>query len=157
MPAESLSEVKAVVVALRAQHLSYPKIVESLSDQGFKLSYSTVEKYCKEEEKKKAGWIKPRKRISAQNLPSVRTKAVINKVKHAVLKRNLDSIRRLSRKLKVSHTTVNKIIHKDLGLEVRKKKKVHTLTDVMKEQRYERAKIFISYLSSVSQWVDMVI
>ena len=119
MPAETLFEVKNLVVALRAQHLTYPEIVESLSVQGIKLSKSTVKKYCTEEEKKKKGWIKLARRISQQNLPSVRTKAVIRKVKKVILKQNPDSIRRLSRKLKISHTTLSKIIHKDLGLVVR--------------------------------------
>ena len=70
----------------------------------------------------------------------------VKKVTKAVLKQNPDSFRKLSRKLKVSLGSVSNIIHENLGLVVRKKKRVHHLTDVMKKQRYERAKVFISYL-----------
>ncbi|GAV06337.1 hypothetical protein RvY_16347 [Ramazzottius varieornatus] len=38
------------------------------------------------------------------------------------------------------------MIHQNLGLEVRKKRKLHHLTEAQKKQRYERGKLFISYL-----------
>ena len=146
MPSETPFEIKSLVVALRAQHFSYPKIVESLSAQGIVLSYWAVKKCCTEESEKQKGWTKPAKRLAPQNLPSARTKDIIKKVKKAVLKQNPESSRKISRKLQVSYGTVSNIIHGNLGLVVRKKKRVHSLTDVQKKQRYERAKIFISYL-----------
>ena len=146
MPSETPFEIKSSVVALRAQHFSYPKIVESLSAQEIVLSYWAVNKYCTEESEKQKGWTKPAKRLAPQNLPSARTKDIIKKVKKAVLKQNPESSRKISRKLQVSYGTVSNIIHGNLGLVVRKKKRVHSLTDVQKKQRYERAKFFISYL-----------
>lgn len=133
-------EVKATVIALRAQHFSYPKILESLSAQGIQPSYSTVERLCTEEEKRRDGWTKPEKRLAPQNLPSVRSKENINKVKKALLKRNPEALRKVSCKPAVSLSTIGRIVHENLGLKVRKKQRVHILTDIMKQQRYDRAK-----------------
>ena len=130
------SEVRAMVSTLRAQHFSYPKILECLASQGVKLSYSSVKRLCTEEKKTQAGWTKPAKRLAPQNLPSVRTKQNIAKVKNAVLKKNPEAFRKLSRKLEMSVRSVGRIIHENLGLEVRKEQRVHMLTDTMKKQRY---------------------
>ncbi|GAU97074.1 hypothetical protein RvY_08433 [Ramazzottius varieornatus] len=135
MAPETSSKTKAMVVAW-----------DRLLEHGILLHRKTVSKILKDEETKRNGWTKPPKRLSAQFLPSVRTKANIRKVKKAVLKKIPDSQRKLARKLGCSVGSVSKIVHENLGLKVRKKTKVNHLTDVQKKQRYERGKLFIQYL-----------
>ncbi|GAV02885.1 hypothetical protein RvY_13392 [Ramazzottius varieornatus] len=107
------------------------------------IHYKTIGKLIREEETKEVGWAKHARRLPPPNLSLVRTKYNIRKVKKAVLKKN----RTLSaRKLRCSLDTVSKIIHQDLGLDVRKKKKVHHLNEAQKKQRYERGEIFIEYI-----------
>ncbi|GAU97102.1 hypothetical protein RvY_08455 [Ramazzottius varieornatus] len=146
MAPETSSKTKAMVVAWGAERLSHQKISDRLLEHGVLLHRKTVSKILKDEETKRNGWTKPPKRLSAQFLPSVRTKANIRKVKKAVLKKIPDSQRKLARKLGCSVGSVSKIVHENLGLKVRKKTNVHHLTDVQKKQRYERGKLFIQYL-----------
>ncbi|GAV06718.1 hypothetical protein RvY_16659 [Ramazzottius varieornatus] len=145
MAAETSSETKAMVVAWGAERLSHQKISDRHLEHGILLHRKTVSKRLKEEEMKRNGWTKPPKRLPAQCLPSVRTKANIRKVKKTVLKKIPNSQRKLARKLERSVGSANKIIHENLGLKLRKKTKVHHLTDVQKKQRYERGKLFIQY------------
>ncbi|GAV01008.1 hypothetical protein RvY_11786 [Ramazzottius varieornatus] len=70
----------------------------------------------------------------------------VNKVKKAVVKKNPDSLQKIAKKLQVSIRSVGRMIHQNLGLEVRKKRKPHDLTEAQKKQRYERGKLFFSYL-----------
>ncbi|GAV00504.1 hypothetical protein RvY_11343 [Ramazzottius varieornatus] len=65
----------------------------------------------------------------------MRSKDNIRRVENSVLKKNPDSQRKLARKLGCSQRTVGRIIHEDLGLNARKKKKVHHLTEAQKKQR----------------------
>ncbi|GAU89144.1 hypothetical protein RvY_01728 [Ramazzottius varieornatus] len=146
MAPETSSETKAMVVAWGSERLSHQKISDRLLEHGILLHRKTVSKILKEEEMKRNGWTKPPKRLPAQCLPSVRTKANIRKVKKAVLEKIPDSQRKLARKLGCSVGSVSKIVHENLGVKVRKKTKVHHLTDVQKKQRYERGKLFIQYL-----------
>ncbi|GAV06359.1 hypothetical protein RvY_16368 [Ramazzottius varieornatus] len=100
-------------------------------------------KLIKKEGQKQIGWARPEKKLPPQNLPTVRTRNNIRKVKKAVLKKNPDSRRKLARKLGCSYYTVGQIIRQDLGLVARKKTKVNHLTAAQKEQRGDRIrKIF---------------
>ena len=53
-----------------------------------------------------------------------------------------------AKKGKVSQTTIEKIIHKDLHGILRKKYKVHALSNRQIQQRLERAPIFLGYLKA---------
>ncbi|GAV04158.1 hypothetical protein RvY_14478-1 [Ramazzottius varieornatus] len=146
MPAKTSFETSSLVIALRDQGFTYPKISESLASQGFSLSRRTVLKICQEKEKERNGWTNLAKRLPPQNLPSACTQDNVNKVKKAVVKKNPDSLQKIAKKLQVSIRSVGRMIHQNLGLEVRKKRKLHDLTEAQKKQRYERGKLFISYL-----------
>ncbi|GAV05134.1 hypothetical protein RvY_15310 [Ramazzottius varieornatus] len=134
MGSETSSETKAMVVALHGQRLSYKQISEQLLSLGTHIHYKTIGRLIRKEGTDGIGWAKSAKRLPPQNLPSVRTKNTIRKVERAILKKRPDSQRQLARKLGCSRSTVAKIINQDLGLDARKKKKLHHLTDAQKKQ-----------------------
>ncbi|GAU89632.1 hypothetical protein RvY_02162 [Ramazzottius varieornatus] len=113
-------------MALHTERLSYKQISSRLADLGTPIHYKMIGKLINEEGKKQIGWAKPARRLPPQNLPTVRTKDTIKKVKRAVLKTHPDSHRKLSHKLGCSLGAVSNIIHRDLGLNARKKKKTIT-------------------------------
>ncbi|XP_055329967.1 uncharacterized protein LOC129582479 [Paramacrobiotus metropolitanus] len=146
MPRETAPEAKASVVALLSEGLSLRKIQERLLTLGIVISKSTVSNISHEQKRIAAGWTKPAKRLGAQNLPSSRTKPVIAKVKKAVSRQNPETQTRIAKRLGIARSTMQKILSENLQLKRRKKRKVHVLTEKQKQQRYDRGKVFISYL-----------
>ncbi|GAV04942.1 hypothetical protein RvY_15142 [Ramazzottius varieornatus] len=80
-----------MVKALHTERLSYKEISKRLTSLGTPIHYKTIGRLIREEGKKQIGWTKPEKQLPPQNLPSVRSKDTIKKVKKAILKKSPDS------------------------------------------------------------------
>lgn len=90
---------------------------------------------------KDIGGIEDRKRTGRPR--SVRTPARIKQVGRIIRKKPQSAVRKLSRKLNVSHRSLRRIIHKDLGLKAFKKRKQHGLTAAQRKKRFERCKLLL--------------
>ena len=86
------------------------------------------------------------KRLTNPGTLKARKRALIAKVKNGVKGGNPKAQRELTRKLKVSQTTIHRIIHQDLEGVLRKKRGVHALADKQIKQRHERGPLFLRYL-----------
>ena len=138
--------VEGKVVQLWQLHYSERKIVAMLQKSGDKLTKTGVHGVIKKH-KQRLGGLPPRvRKLPEQNLPKTRTPEVIRKVADLVYKKNPPTQRALGTKLGMSVSTVNKIIHVDLGLCKRTKTTTHHLTKIQAEQRAYRGNLFINYL-----------
>ena len=123
------AQVVTSVLTLHHEGYSLRKIVEALSKRKIRISKSGVDKIIK---RKLAGTkAKQRdvKRLTNPGKPKVRTPALIRQVKSDMTGMNPLSTRASAKKRKVSQTTIERIIHKDLHGILRKKYKIHALSN----------------------------
>ena len=90
--------------------------------------------------------VKPVKRLTNPGKPTVRTPEVIRQVKNDVSGRKPLSQRNVAKKRHISQTTVRRIIREDLQGVLRKKYRVHALSDKQAAQRVEIGREFLEYL-----------
>ena len=121
--------------------------MEKLSDVGKPVSKNTACKVIVRNEGKRNGLIPPSRKLATQNLPSVRTQALIKKVAKAIHSPNPQSQRQMAKKFKTSTTTINRPLKVDLDVKVRKKRKTHTLTPEQAEQRLALGPEFLQFLT----------
>ena len=86
------------------------------------------------------------KRLTNPGKPTVRTPEVIRQVKNDVSGRKPLSQRNVAKKRHISQTTVRRIIREDLQGVLRKKYRVHALSDKQAAQRVEIGREFLEYL-----------
>ncbi|OQV19178.1 hypothetical protein BV898_06815 [Hypsibius exemplaris] len=115
MPAKTSSEARAAILALHGIGLTSRKIVEALKKQNYSVSKSTVTSVVRDLRNAEAGIVKPPRRIPPQNLPSVRTKDLIGKVKKEIRKSGQLTKRQIAKKYEVSVNTICRIIKHDLS------------------------------------------
>jgi biotin operon repressor len=129
------SEVRAAIWAHHQNLLSGQKISDMLKAAGMTASKRAVNRIIKEITLERQGIVKPPKRLGTQNLPSVRTPALIKKVKNLLNRPDPYTQPDIGRMLGVSKSTVQNIAKFDLGGEVRKKTRTHAQSDKQVAQR----------------------
>lgn len=134
------------VVQLFELHFSVRKIVAMLENSPNKLGKSAVERIIREHKEKIAGRTPRERKLPEQNLPDVRTPEAIQKVAVFVYRKNPPTQMAMAANLGMSVSSVNRIIHVDLGLHTRKKTTTHHLTETQAAQRVIRGEIFLNYL-----------
>lgn len=95
----------------------------------------------------------PKPRTSG--IPRVRTPALARKVKKAISGRNPDTQTAIARKHGVSQTTVGRIIAQDLQAKLRKKRRVHALSNAQVFQRLQRGPRFLRYING-TKWRNVL-
>lgn len=140
------SDLKASILTLYQLDYSSRKIVATLRSQDKVVSKTTVLKVIDRYEKERLGYpLSPLKSWN-RGLPEIRTKSLIAKVKRNITGPNPLSQPALAKKLHVSVSTVHRVIHKNLAGVLRKKYKVHALSNAQVQQRLERGPGFLRYL-----------
>jgi hypothetical protein len=139
MPPRISSEVCAAIWAHHQNLLSGQKISDMLKAAGMTASKRAVNKIIKEIPLERQGIVKLPKRLGTQNSPSVRTPALIKKVKNLLNRPNPYTQPDIGRMLGVSQSTVRNIAKFDLGGEVRKKTRTHALSDKHVAQRVAKS------------------
>ena len=135
MPAKINSETEAAILALHQNGVSRRKISSTLSSTNTPACTSVVSRVIKEFQLERSGHIKPEKKLPAQNMRTVRTPAMIQKVKNLVHRPDPYSQRQISQQLGISARTVRRIIRQDLAGVLRHKRKTHMLSDKQVSQR----------------------
>ncbi|XP_055352946.1 uncharacterized protein LOC129598885 [Paramacrobiotus metropolitanus] len=115
--------------------------------KGIVISHTRMNKLLKLYGPESEGSGSPVKRLGNQCPPKVPTKSLIAEVKRAILIPNPPSQRKLARKFRTSQYTISKIIHRNLEAKVRKKGKVHALSNKQAEQRASRGPRLAKFLS----------
>lgn len=123
------SDIQNLVLRLHEQKMSNRQISKHLCNQ---VSHTTINRWIKI--KNNHGKILRIKK-STRKRP-VRTKKLIKRVNDCILsKKQPKSTRKLSKKLNVSRTTIQRIIKKDLGLKSYKKRVIPKVTTVQQAKR----------------------
>src|SRR5215469_1208757 len=119
-------EIEAMIKILSKNHYSYKMIIEALKREGHKVSKCGISRVLNS-----IG----RRRVAAMNAEKfgvfrerkVRTRNTIKAVEKLVNCENPSTYRVIQKKMPCSLRTINRIIHEDLALKTRRKKKVHRL------------------------------
>ena len=146
MPPKLDLSLRESVLTLHSLSHSSRKIVKILSDREMVISQSTVIRIIKEKELEDSGVVKSPPDHSACGKEKRRLPALINKVKKDISGANPMTQNQLAVKYKVSQRTIGRILHQDLQGEMRKKSRVHALSDAMIVQRMERGPRFLKWI-----------
>ena len=155
MFAETNSETKAAIWAHHQNGLSCRKIASALITDGVAVSKTGVNRVIRKIQLEREGAVKPLKRLGSQNERSVRTPALIKKVKYLINRPDPWSHRAISRKLNVSCRTIRRVIKEDLQGVVRKKRKTHHLSHKQVAQRLEKGPRLLTWLKR-DKWKNIV-
>ncbi|GAV04835.1 hypothetical protein RvY_15055 [Ramazzottius varieornatus] len=127
--------------------------VKALVKEGYSLAKSTVSRVWKsvgiEACKKSPAKIEKRK----PRTPVIRTPTKIRKIADLCSSDDPIPQRSIAARVFVSLHTVTTIVHQDLGAKVRKKTKVHYLTEKAKKQRKDRARHFHELISNNLEYI----
>ena len=138
MPPHEKPEVVGAIMVLDHVGYSRQEISNILKERNINVIKSGVHHTIVRKKLESSGKKKSVKRLTNPGTPKVRERAVIAKVKNGVKGGNPKTQRQLARKLKVSQTTIHRIIHQDLEGVLRKKHRVLALSDKQISQRHER-------------------
>lgn len=148
MPKTIPLEVKALIKYLSEKNMSSRMIQKEIEKENFVISQKSIcniinnnhlEGLIVEENSKN----KPR-----SNKRPVRTPALVSKVRRLAAQKNPPSQRDMAKMFGASAKTINTIIHKDLGLETRRKTPVHALSTSHKANRKTNCrKLYERYLA----------
>jgi len=133
-------EIEAMIKILSKNHYSYKMIIEALKREGHKVSKCGISRVLNS-----IG----RRRVAAMNAEKfgvfrerkVRTRNTIKAVEKLVNCENPSTYRVIQKKMPCSLRTINRIIHEDLALKTRRKKKVHRLKPQDKKIRKRSCRI----------------
>lgn len=89
---------------------------------------------------------KPLKRLGTQCLPSKQTKDLIKKVDKVTDSANPPTQKELARRLKVSSSTIRRVLKDNLRSELKKKAKTHALFNKQPKQRLDRGPHFLKLI-----------
>ena len=133
-------------MALDRVGYSLKEISSILGERNISMSKSGVHHLITRKRLEESGKIKHVKRLTNPGTPKVRKRSLIAKVKKAVTGGNPLSQRKVAKNLQVSQSTVHRIINQDLQGVLRKKYKLHALSNAQIKQRLERGPLFLQYL-----------
>ena len=127
MPKRLAPEVDLAVIKFAREGLSQRSIVKELLKDGITISHKTVANIINSignrRNHKSVGLSSP-KIEHKQHRRSIRTDKLIRQVDALTRKENPLSQNQIAKKLKVSQSTINNIIHQDLGKKTKKKVQV---------------------------------
>ena len=140
-------ELRGRILAFRGLNYSSSMAVSALQQENVIVSKRTVCRVWESVEKKSEKNSPVENERSNRGRPTIRTPTKIKKIGNFCSKDNPVSQRCLAKKLGVSQTTVNRLIHDNLGAVTRKKTKVHYISPKAILQRKERAYPFYQFIS----------
>ena len=138
--------LREAILSLAHLNHSSRKIVAILKERNLTTSKSTVNRVIEEDAATRAGLLKDKPLPRTHGKPKKRTMELIRKVKRDVSGANPATQRKLARKHCVSQRTIGRIIRKDLDGILKKKYRVHALSDKQVRQRLERGPRFLQYI-----------
>lgn len=136
-----MNSYRVLVKNCYEQGKSPPEIFRLLKDHGIKLRF--VQYWCKRF--REHGGVEDAKRSGRPR--SVRTKQLVKTVRDRVRRNPERRCRRLSQELKVSTTSMHRVLRIDLGLKCYKKRKLHGLSNTQKQNRLIRSRKLIKFFN----------
>ena len=156
MPKVLAPGVEPLIFAFSREGLGPSAIRGKLNDNGYHVSVKTIYRTL--------NCIGKRRRIEAnggkvekrKNKRKSKTKDLVKLVAKEVNKNNPLSQRMIARKFNTTQTNVNRIIHEDLELVTRRKSKVHSLTDLHKQNRFTNCRKLYERNLAGDKWEYLV-
>ena len=112
-------------------------IIKKLAD----LNISKMKVYRTVKRLRETGSIEDRKRSGRPR--SVRTTQLISKVRSRYWRKSQQSVNKMAHQLKISRSSLNRVVKEELGLRPYKKRKIHGLTRLQEKKRLERSKVLL--------------
>lgn len=78
----------------------------------------------------------------------MRTKTVIKKIKNRIKSNPVRTIRGIAKSMELAPTTVHRVVHEDLGMKSRARRKKHLINNNTKAKRLERSQRILNKLKS---------
>ncbi|OWA52902.1 hypothetical protein BV898_17344 [Hypsibius exemplaris] len=128
-------EVRPSILTLHSVKYSATKIVNALSLRNIAVSKLGVNKVIRENAAEEAGRPKPPSKATNSDKAKVRTAALLKKVKKATTGPSPQTQSQIFFELRVWQATNQRVINKDSEGMVRKKNRVHGLSNAMIQQR----------------------
>ena len=146
MPPKIDSGLRSAILTYGSLNFFSRKIVAALKERNLLVSRTTVIRVLDEDARERAGYAKPEPSAATRGIPTVRTKVLVAKVKKAMTGPNPQSQVKLAKRLQVSARTIRRVIHHDLEGILKKKYRVHALSDSQVLQRLDRGPRFLDYI-----------
>ena len=127
MPKLIKSDLETDIKRLSKENYSYRGIQNKLKEEDVDVSLSSICRILNGIGISRQAGINGEKKPKKRSTPIKRTPEMIKKIKDYVTKESPMSHRDIKKETSLSLQTINKIIHKDLNLKIRKKVKVHRL------------------------------
>ncbi|OQV24202.1 putative Adhesion G protein-coupled receptor L4 [Hypsibius exemplaris] len=147
--------VRHSILTLHTLKYSATEIVNALSLRNIAVSKSGVNKVTRENAAEEAGRPKPPSKATNSGKAKVRTAALVKKVKKATTGPNPQTQSQIALELGVSQATIQRVISEELEGKVRKKYRVHGLSDAMIQQRLARGPRFLNWISG-RKWENVL-
>ena len=155
MPRAVDSGLRESILTLSKENYSIRKIVAVLEARNLIVSKSTVANIIEKFHTEENGYAVPAQHAKNCGKPKVRTPSLIKKVKRDIRGPNPLTQNQLARKHHTSQTTIHRIIHQDLGGKLRKKYRVHALSNAQVQQRLDRGPGFLRYIRG-NKWKNIL-
>ncbi|GAU87707.1 hypothetical protein RvY_00518 [Ramazzottius varieornatus] len=127
--------------------------IKKLTKEGYTVVKSTVSKVWKSVGSDSSKNCPAKIQKKKTGPPLIRTPTKIKKVAELCSKDNSIPQRRMAKKIGVSQHTIHRIIHEDLGATIRKKPKVHFLSQKAIKQRKDGALNFHNIISENLEYI----
>ena len=148
-------EVRHSILTLHTLKYSATEVVNALSLRNIAVSKSGVNKVIRKNAAEEADRPKPPSKATNSGKAKVMTAALLKKVKKATTGPNPLTHSQIALELGVSQTTIQRVISKELEGKVRKKYRVHGLSDAMIQQRLARGLRFLNWISG-RKWENIL-
>jgi hypothetical protein len=144
------------IKCLSDEGYTFSNIIKRCKSKNFDISKFAIHKILKRNQNGVGNISQNITRNSNNNKTKVRTKQNINKIAKIINVENVPTQFHMAKLLKTTPTTVGKIIHHDLGLKTKFKRKVHRLTLKHQQERKTNArKLYENHLSG-EKWKYVV-
>ena len=155
MTRETDSGLKEAILTLSHLGHSCRNNVNVLKERNLVVSKTTASRVINADAMERAGYPKPAKETKTRGVPKKRTKELLKKVKKDITGANPLSQKQLAMKHGVSKSTINHIIRSDLEGILRRKYRVHGLSNAQVLQRFERGPRFLQYING-NKWKNVI-
>lgn len=128
-------EVEGAIKALSKEKCTHRIIHLKLKAMGYSVSLSSISRVLNNVGKAREAKVNQIKIKLYQRQRTSRTPVVVQKVKQMISKQNPPTQEMMAIRTNVSRTTIRNVIKDELGMKIKKKVKVHTLTEPQKANR----------------------
>jgi hypothetical protein len=156
MPKKFNNFVRGVIFGLSKAKFSYKDIINTLKENNIIISKKGIHSILRDKNITDLFYSPTEKFHKTSHSRIIRTPQAIQKVRNFVNVENPPTQKTIAKRLKTSHTTIQKIIKDDLDLKIKFKPRVHKLTTAHKSNRTTNCRyLYENYLAG-DNWKKII-